>query len=416
MSPLLLIAAGGVYAVCFWILAMRSPRWALLLIFATTPFQGDVSGGGPLKFSIAEINLMLCIPVVLLRSRRLLFGPTLLPALILLLICLFSALGQWRETTLQSLLQQGIFTVLLVVVFASLARTEEDYRLAFKGIIVVGVFLACSIFAFRTAYIYNLHKNGVGASLACILVISLELWLTANTAKARLYYLGASGVIALGCLITVSRGAWMSAIVGVMVILGIRGRVGLIVKCALVLLPLLVIGWKFLPDDSRDYATSFGQEHLNIKARYDSIDYGMKLFDENPLQGAGMGLRKDYDATNIVVLCLAETGLPGLIAFLALNAAVVFMVLGARRGTPEGTLAFSILALALGLILGKFVHGLVDHYWSRGSLTAAWATVGMATRVIGDQRRRRQQLAREKEIAAYTQANALAEHSVGAPG
>ena len=38
----------------------------------------------------------------------------------------------------------------------------------------------------------------------------------------------------------------------------------------------------------------------------------------------------------------------------------------------------SPVALAGALVLSKFVHGLVDHYWSRGAIMVAWAAVGMA--------------------------------------
>ena len=403
MSTPVLFGLAALYALAFWSVAVYRPRWALMLILAATPFQNDVSFGGPLRFSLAEVNLLLTLPVLLVKSRRFHFGPTLLPACLYLAVCVFSTLGQWRASTLQSLVQVGVFTITQVVVFASLARDEEDYRLAFNGLIVVALFLAVSVFTTGNLYIYGLHKNGIGASLASTFVISLELWLGSGKGKARFFYLAASVVIAMGCLVTVSRGAWMTAIVGTLAVLAIRGRIGLAFKCSLVLIPLVAVVWRFLPESSREYATGFGEERFNIKARYDSIDYAMGLFKANPIQGAGMGLRKDYDATNVIVLCLAETGVPGLIAFLVLNASVVFMVVRVYRRVPPQSLSASVLAIALGLILGKFMHGLVDHYWSRGSLTTAWATVGMSSYVVVAQRRRRRLLARARALQAQSE-------------
>ncbi len=394
-TPVLLTVAGG-YALLFWAVAACSSRWALLLIFAVTPFQNDVSGGaGPLKFSLAEVNLLLCLPVLLFKARRLRFGPTFLPACLYLAVCLFSALGQWRPSTAQSLVQAGIFTVALVTVFASLARETEDYRLAINGLIVVAVALAGAVFLSGSSYVFGLHKNGVGASLASTFVIALEMRLRSRSTRARTFYLLACLIIGFGCLITVSRGAWLTAITGSLIVLLMHGRVGLIFKSAAVAIPLLIVGWWLLPESSREYAVGFGQERTNIQLRYDAIDYAKKLFAANPIQGAGMGLRKDYDATNVVLLCLAETGVPGLLTFLGLNAAVVFMVRRARRRVPPQTLAASLLVIAPALIVGKFMHGLVDHYWSRGSLSAAWATVGMATFVIDEERRRRQRPAHQ---------------------
>ena len=405
-TPQLLVVAGA-YALIFWTVAACSSRWALALIFAAIPFQNDVSNGmGPLKFSLAEINLLLSLPIVLIKSRRLRLGPTFFPACLYLGVCAFSSLGQWRPSTAQSIVQVAVFTVVLVAVFASLARSAEDYRLAFNCLIVVAVFLAVSVFATGSSYVYGLNKNGVGASLASTFVIALEMWLNERRGKPRLFYLITMTIIALGCLATVSRGAWLTALSGGFVLLAMRGEIGLALRSTVVMLPLLAIGWHFLPEDSRAYATGFGQERANIQLRYESIDYAWKLFVHNPVQGAGMGLRKDYDATNVLLLCLAETGVPGLLTFLGLNAVVIFMVQRTFRQVPARTMASSVLALAPALIVGKFMHGLVDHYWSRGSLTAAWATVGMAAFVIHETRRQRRLSACERDMGKYELATA----------
>ena len=402
MSTPQLVLIAGAYALVFWTIAACSRRWAMLLIFAAIPFQTDVSGGaGPLKFSLAEVNLLLTFPVMLVKSRRLRLGPTFWPACIYLAVCAFSALGQWRPSTAQSIVQAGMFTVVLVVVFASLAREADDYRLACDGLIVVAVFLAFSVFASGSSYVYGLHKNGVGASLASTFVIALELWLSQRPGKRRFFYGSAMTIIALACLSTVSRGAWLTALSGGFIILALRGQIGLALRCAVVMVPLLTIGWHFLPESSREYATGFGQERTNIQLRYEAIDYAWNQFLKNPVQGAGMGLRKDYDATNVVLLCLGETGVLGLLSFLALNATVILMVRRTYRHVPRQTMASSVLVIAPALIVGKFMHGLVDHYWSRGSLTAAWATVGMAAFVIADVRRQRRQLARDRALQTH---------------
>ena len=50
-----------------------------------------------------------------------------------------------------------------------------------------------------------------------------------------------------------------------------------------------------------------------------------------------------------------------------------------ERGDAAEAL-FSLLCIGGALVLDKFVHGMVDHYWSRGAIMAAWASAGMATR------------------------------------
>jgi hypothetical protein len=92
-----------------------------------------------------------------------------------------------------------------------------------------------------------------------------------------------------------------------------------------------------------------------------------------------VGLRKEYDATNVFLLTLAETGVVGMAAFLYLHIAMALMVWRARRFAPRDDMLFTALALGGALVLSKFIHGMVDHYWSRGALMIAWASAGMAT-------------------------------------
>lgn len=393
MSQWQFILIAGVYVLVFWMFAFRDCRWPLMLIVALAPFQMDISGGGPFRFSIAELNLLLTLPVVLVKAHHFIFGPGLRPALIYLGVCIFSVIGQWRGSSAISLVQTVLYTVILVMVFASLPKNDEDYRPAFIGLILVAIFLAILTIASGSAYVLGLHKNGVGGSLAVAFVIAFELWLGAR-GKVKWFYLASWVVLAAGCLICLSRGAWLTAITGVLVALMLRGRVVLILKCIGILVPILLLGWATLPEESRAYAFGFDKERSNIKSRYESVDYALSQFYSNPIQGVGMGLRKDYDATNVLLMTLAETGLPGLLAFLYLHFVIVYSIVKMHRRLPKNSFAASILSLAVALTLGKFMHGLVDHYWSRGSLTVVWASIGMAAKVSYAYKRNRRRTRR----------------------
>ena len=402
MSLVLLLLAGLCYAAIFWAVTARRPAVALLLIFASAPFQNDISGGGPVKFSLAEINLLLSVPLVMLRARRWHFGATLAPALAYLAVCVFSGLGQWRLSAPTSLVQICLYTVVAVMIFASLPKSVEDYRLALNGAVVVGCFFAVLVVGLRTSYILGMNKNGVGASLAASFTVALALWLNASEGRQRTLYLGAAVLMGFGCFMTLSRGAWLAALIGALTMLTLRRRFGLMLRCGALLVPVVAVGWFLLPQESRAYATGFSSENnYNIKLRYDSIDFAWRNFVANPLQGVGIGLRKDYDATNIVLMTLAETGVPGLVTFLLLHLAIVVFIWRAYRKVAPGTYFSTLLALALALVLGKFLHGLVDHYWSRGSLTMVWASVGMAVRVAYEQKILRRQAAEVRAIARW---------------
>lgn len=138
--------------------------------------------------------------------------------------------------------------------------------------------------------------------------------------------------------------------------------------------------WFALPQSSRDYAGGFGQEHYNIKLRYDFINLAENYFHQSPIYGMGVGLRKDYDATNVLLMTLAETGILGLCGFLLIHVVFYRMLWKAQSRLATDDALFTLLCLGGALVTNKFVHGLVDHYWSRGALMATWASAGMATR------------------------------------
>jgi hypothetical protein len=102
-----------------------------------------------------------------------------------------------------------------------------------------------------------------------------------------------------------------------------------------------------------------------------------KNFLENPMLGAGVGLRKNYDATNVVWSTLAETGVLGLLAFAWIHVVFFRLCWRSRRLLHPSDPRFSLLSLGCALMTCKILHGMVDQYWGRGSITLAWGAVGM---------------------------------------
>jgi hypothetical protein len=92
-------------------------------------------------------------------------------------------------------------------------------------------------------------------------------------------------------------------------------------------------------------------------------------------------LRKEYDATNVIWVCLAETGIPGLIAFAAIHGVYLQMVRKTKKFVPETSPLYSLLVVGAALVFARLVHGVVDHYWSRGALLVAWGGAGMSVAV-----------------------------------
>src|SRR5207302_1484068 len=128
-------------------------------------------------------------------------------------------------------------------------------------------------------------------------------------------------------------------------------------------------------------ATDFSEKRYSIKARYRSIDVARRYFEESPLFGVGVGLRKEMDATNVFWFTLAETGILGLATFGLIHVVFFAMIWRTQKRLSRRNEMYSFLAIGSALLLGKLTHGMVDHYWSRGQLMMAWASVGMATSV-----------------------------------
>jgi hypothetical protein len=395
----MIYVAAVFYAVIFWLVALKRPGVALALIFALAPFQNDLSGGGPVKFSIAEINLLLTIPVLLFRAPRFAIGPVLIPVLLYFGVCAVSSLLHWRPTTLVCFVQMGLYLLVAVAMFASLPREAEDLHLALHGLVCIGVFLSVVLLATRTNYVLGLHKNGVGASLSCALLVALELWFAAEPGRRRQLLAAALAVIGGGLLISLSRGAWLGAVCGVGVLLALRRQFALFMRAALVLIPVVLIAWNFLPKESRETATGFERGRRNIEARFQSIEIARNFFEQDPLLGAGVGLRKEYDATNLVWLTLAETGALGLGALALIHLVFLRMVWRAQKLVAREDELFTLLALGAALVVSRLAHGLVDHYWSRGAIMIAWTSAGMAVFAYSEVRRRLEEGETEEDEA-----------------
>lgn len=371
----LFVFAGVLYAIAFWAVSIKVPCFPLVLIFGLAPFQNDISAVGGIHFSLAEVHLLLAVPLLFLRGWR---GDLSWMSLELwgaLFLTVLLTLPSWRDNSAVSLVQMGLYWIGAVAVFSKLPRCRADFEPVFLALLGVGCLLSVAALVNGSSYFWGLHKNGVGASLSCAFILGVERWLTASK-RARLLYIGVVALVASGLLVVLSRGAWLAASVGVAFLLAWRGLYGRLFQLALFLVPLFLLVWTLVPKESKEYATSFDPDRYNIKARALNTEWALEQWRSSPWLGVGTGLRKEYDATNVFWLTLAETGPLGLLAFLGVHGRLLGGV-WARRKTAR-TNVKSLLPLAGALVAAKFAHGLVDHYWSRGAIMIAWASVGMA--------------------------------------
>jgi O-Antigen ligase len=411
-----------IYMVSMLSLTWRYPHMGLALTLGLAPFQNDVSNGlGPFKLSLGELSLFMCFIVYLIRwimkhceAKR---GPYFSAILIYFFICISSSLANWSDTALTALLQMSLYFMMAPIVFANFVKKVELLTIGLYMNVVTCVFLSCYGLATGSFYMFGLHKNGVGSSLAMGVVIGTELFLVQKKRMGKGLMLAALTFMTGGLIFTVSRGSWLGALVGYFVVVGTRGKAKSIFQSILLLVPLVAVFWLLLPEDKQEYATSFDSKRENISARYETIALAQQKFSESPIFGVGVSLRKEMDATNVVWITLAETGIQGLVAFAMVHFITLVMVFRTQKFVDRSDPRFSMLVLGGALLFAKIMHGTVDHYWSRGPILVAWACCGISTRIYFHEQERLAKLrisimkARRKKMRAIKQKLAQAQEA-----
>ncbi|RYX79920.1 hypothetical protein EON83_30750, partial [bacterium] len=248
-----------IYATGFWAISWKYPPLALALVFATAPFQNDLSAGmGAVKFSFAEINLVLALPLfaymLVVGKRRAQTWQLFWPSVIYTFACVASALVRWHgSVALSSFIQMLLFLFVVVPVFALLGRRPDDLKLALWGLLGTAAFLAIAILATRSQSVFDINKNGLGGSFACALIVGVELWFHYREKPTRhqTAVLALMGIIAIGLLLTLSRGGWIAAMGGIFVVALLRRQFTLLGRAAIVLIPLLALAWTLVPPESQ---------------------------------------------------------------------------------------------------------------------------------------------------------------------
>lgn len=388
------VAAGAWYLFLSVAVVLIKPGLGLALILAGVPLTYNVSPGGG-NLSIAEVALLVT-GIRAVTTGRAKIMAVILPIAAYLFICMLSSALVFRgHSAIMSWLQMVIYLVLTVVTFSVYGRDTKAVIVALTAMVGTSAVLGMLLVMDGGGYVFGIHKNSIGATTAASLVVAVEMWFRTATAenkgKRRVWML-AIAILSFALLFSLSRGAWGSAVIGVLILIALRGRWGLLLRLVIALIPLMTLGVLMLPEGSTDYiAGSINTESHSYGTRANNAAIAWSFFTQNPLLGMGLGLRKQYDATNIVLFTLAETGLVGLGAFLMIHFKALRIGFRARRQIDLRSPMFSVVALSMALLFGRLAHGLVDHYWSRGAVTVAWAMVGAMLAVVATLKMRRTQ-------------------------
>lgn len=221
------------------------------------------------------------------------------------------------------------------------------------------------------AYAVVGSPNGLGDYLALLTPLALGLAFDPALRRRRPLLLAAAGVLAFGLLVTFSRGAWLAlaASMGFLALSLDRRLLAALLAGALLLTAAV--------PPVRDRVGQLASAHYWER----SLVPGGRLYRWNaayermahaPVRGTGLGqfggavaarrLGTQY-TDNYYAKTLAETGIPGLVAFLALMAAALRTgghAVRALAGRPERFLAHGLRGALLVIVLHNFVENIFE--------------------------------------------------------
>src|SRR5690242_9832358 len=212
------------------------------------------------------------------------------------------------------------------------------------------------------------------------------------TNLGRLYKWLATATLGLGSIaliLTFSRGGWLALALSLALLCLVTWRRrGLSLKAPIAV--LLFLALLYVPFHSLIGARLFGDDRGSAESRIPLMNLAFRIVEDHPILGVGVNnftvamgpyLTSEFRAGflfavhNKYLLVLAETGIGGLIAFLA------FFVGTVRKGWQCWNLKDSLLSpLALGFaagIVGHMVHMTVDVFRGRPTQQLVWLIAGL---------------------------------------
>ena len=348
------------------------------------------------------LSIVLLIPLVStwFKRRRLNLGPAGWPLALYFTVCTLATLTGTSITwgglgQVVSLGRSLLATLVPVAIFGNLGRREGRWALPhlcfLSYLLGMPVMTGVMLWLFKqegfqsSMYAFGMNKNGLGPALGCGVAISLSYLLgrlpLARTRSGTAMLLAALVLSGLGLVLSLSRGAWIATAAACLLIVLCTRNVKAFLLSFLILVPLLAGIWNMLPEQAVSYATNVSPDSSSIQERFNAMSVVMSAFRSNPLCGVGVGLRKDFEPHDVLILTLGETGIIGLAAFCLMFAGGFYTFIKARRYC-QGPGERQLLVVGAALLLLSITHGLMDVYWRRGIGVFGWASVGIAVAIM----------------------------------
>jgi hypothetical protein len=379
------------------------PRWAIVMLGVSIPFAVSLVGGSAGGLNVAASDVLLTLIFCTVAMQGLLGGhPQIAPALRPLVVPFAPYLG-WMVVLaaahlgVVSSLQSGqrielfVFPVVIGVV-VSIGGYEA---LVLRAYLTTTILFASLYPLFSNeAGGLGAQKNPAGGFIACALLLVISI----RDLREKFKY--GTPFLILGLFWTQSRGAIVSVLVGLVVLLLMHpGRDKM--KFLALMIPVSAVAagaFALLPDAAQERNISFesgtdSRAEYSLEIRETFRAEAWQMIHAEPLLGTGVGRYVQgvgnvrpttVDPHQVLLLQAAEGGYllaAGFVILILGTAAVIFW---RGRHTDLGPAAVALLIATVG-------HGLVDVYWVRGTPVLGWLVVGMAMGQIRmDQMRKNQ--------------------------
>ena len=413
-APVAMVAAVALPALALAILA--DPRVAVAVVIAVVPVGTLDLPGAPVQLVLAAV--VACAVLVGLRRVRESTAPIGWSAplgwgVALLGWCVVALPSAADHTLAIRQLIQLAVGLLFAMLVASACRTYEGVRRAlYPGVVIAAVVCLYSATStdslqssFRAAVVTGraqgtfTQPNELGMYAAAMGVVAISFALAARTARGKAFWAGMSLAILVGLALSLSRGAWIGFLAGLMalVILLPEAR-RLLVALVVVAAPFGLVLGAYVP--SNPQVEVIGERIRSIAGERNPYDDRPAIWSEaqrevvaDPFTGQGPGsfpvasvrstseTRSTYavHAHNLLLTWAAETGLPGALCIVALAVHVGAMVRRARArvrrdGEPRDAVVLAGLTAAMVAVLGQ---GIVDYPLRNSSLfVLTWGLLG----------------------------------------